>query len=325
VKSKDRQPKAPAGSRIVTPDVRDAVKTITREGRIGSVRSATARLENLEKQIDDAHFKNGIIDRSEYKEMSKDINEGWKEIGKSYDAELYNKNAVTGSKVVGDVSIHPDVLGAKNAIGEASKEMKQAMTEAHDAMKDGAQSVYSRMSTTMGKRVGPIDSIQIVRNDHPMLMGESGRLDNISAYDPKTKRIYISSACHTPEQIKAATAFATTQHVYQNAGHQVQDDLNTAYNDRTKSSGWHSDKFGERYPYKKSKSFWSDYQGVVPHGDMDKAGMHMATVSFSTLTSGNDDKVAAILRNPQHRATLFDSMKVFSQTKKGFSANENTL
>ena len=326
VKAKESGGKAPEGNRIVVNDVRNATKTITREGRIGSVKDACGRLEALEKQVDDAHFKNGVIDRAEYREMSGEINNAWKDLGQSYDAELYNKNSVTGSKVVKEISVHPDVTGATNAIGHASPEMQKQLNDAHEAMRDGAQSVYSRMSTSMGKRVGPIESIQIVRNDHPALAGESGRLDNICAYDSKTKSIYVSSACSTPEQIKYATSFAATQHVYENAPASTRDDLYKSYNARVKGGDLKTDKYGESAPYKDSKSFWSSYQGVVPETevngvrqiDMNHAGMHMATVSYATLTSGQTDKVAAILRDPAKRSTLFDSMKVFSKTVKAY-------
>jgi len=293
----------------------------------------------LEKQVDDAHFKTRSIDRQEYIEHSKEIQQAWKDLGQSYNQELINKSAPTGKSVAKEVGVDPELIHGKSQIADKDHKM-DAQTKANidtvnKAMKDGAQAVYSRMSTTIGKRVGPVESITMVRNDHPALAGKEGALNNVCAYDSKEKRVYISSACSTKEEIQHATAFAVTQHVYENGPKEVRDKLNDSFQARADvKGGLKTEKYGENAPYfeGKGKGFWTSYQGVVPlsdegsgllRPDINRGGMHMATVAFSTVTSPNEEKLGSIMRDPEKRKTLFDSMKPFSVTaKKGGKVRE---
>lgn len=306
---------------------------VRRDLRVRGVLEAANRLDRLEATIIEARQK-GSIDHEEYKDYLREIKGTWEEIGAAYLVETRNKNAVSGLKVLKTARVDESVLGDPNALGDGrglTPTQKQArdkqVRETEVAMREGVQSVYNHMSTAVGQRIGPVKEVVMLKNDDPRLISSSGRR-SLTNYQPKTGTIYLSSALQTREQIRAATAFATVEHAYVRGPQQIRDSLAEAYTKRTLKSGdLKTEAYGEGQPYFESRAFWSKYQGVAPVTrsvgglesiDINRGGMHMATVSYATLLNGNREQLGRIMRDSDHRLTLFESLRTFGSVgRKG--------
>ena len=293
---------------------RIAPKGLRRDLRIRFVRAAADKLAALEKLVDDACFAKRI-GREEYAAYASEIKTAWEELGRSYDAELYDSRAPAGFEVVREVQVDRRALDFQGRMAEAPPGLEARLDEIRQALREGALEVYCRISATIGRRIGPLTAIRMVRNDDPRLGG------SICGYDRAKREATVSNLCQTPPQIWHATALAVSSHIYEHAPQAAKDSLNrTFFSKIDPSDEVRTAAFGETAPYWESRSFWIKGMGVVPtvtrdgisEIDVTRGGKYLSMVAFATVTGPNGRLLGRVMRDAEWRKTLFSSMKIFN-------------
>jgi len=293
---------------------RIAPKGLRRDLRIRFVRAAADKLAALEKLIDDACFAKRIS-RQEYVDYASDFKAAWEALGRSYDAELYDSRAPVGLEVAKTVTVERRALDFQGRPADAPPGLQIRLEEIERAMREGALEVYCRMSATIGRRIGPLAAIRMVRNDDPRLGG------SICGYDRARREIVISNLCQTPPQIWYAVALAVSSHVYEHAPQAAKDSLSrTFFSKIDPSIDVKTAAFGETAPYWESRAFWMKGMGVVPtvtrdglsEIDVTRGGKYLSMAAFATVTGPNGRLLGRVMRDPEWRKTLFSSMKIFN-------------
>ena len=293
---------------------RIAPKGLRRDLRIRFVRAAADKLAALEKLIDDACFAKRI-GRDEYVAYSSEIKAAWEALGRSYDAELYDSRAPVGLEVVETASVERRALDFQGRPADAPPGLRERIDQIEREMREGVLEIYCRMSATIGRRIGPIHAVRMVRNDDPRLGG------SICGYDRAKREITISNLCQTAPQIWYAAALAAASHVYEHAPQAAKESLNrTFFSKIDQATELKTAAFGETAPYWESRAFWIKGMGVVPtvtrdgisEIDVSRGGKYLSMAAFLTVAGPNGRLLGRVMRDPEWRKTLFSSMKVFN-------------